>query len=36
MSQKKVKKLSDSEYQEFINELLGEENPVNYEPQKKD
>ncbi len=36
MSSKKVKKLNESDYEEFIKELLGEENTEFLEPQKKD
>jgi hypothetical protein len=36
MSQKKVKKLNESDYQDFIKELLGEESCELLEPQKKD
>ncbi len=36
MSSKKVKKLNESDYQEFIKELLGDENAELIEPQKKD
>ncbi len=36
MSSKKIKKLNESDYEEFIKELLGEENADYLEPQKKD
>lgn len=36
MPSKKVKKLNDSDYKEFIRELLGDEKAELVEPQKKD
>jgi len=36
MSSKKIKKLNDAEYKEFIKELLGEDSSEVIEPNKKD
>ncbi len=36
MDDKKVKKLDDKSYEEFIKELVGEESVEIVEPQKKD